>query len=409
MLFDFASYLLRLDPSQSYTVTQLTGGVVNITVRAIKSPATHANAGRFPDHRTIILKSVLALTMAFVITTDHLRWSVEALALSFWTPPDGPLEPILRELSVLVPHLLYHDQDSHVLILSDLGDLLTLREHISGQTILSGDVAFYQSVSVRLGSFFAVLHSNHSLQVVGNKRMDELQNPDVKGFIYNEVVVPVEACLKRFNIPDASQLYRRVESDFPRENRMEEQSLVVGDLWPGGILLSKVDAPEDVLGVVDWEFASLERGLNGDMAQLFAHLRLHLLASTEGSLAQTALETLLASISSTYRHQCRILGSAWTLPGSPRFVDSPCAASVFTLRSAFILHDREIINNALLQKWPCKCCEDSQYQNCALLTEMVNKGAWYLRRAGDNDVEFVGEENWREIYAENENILRGLL
>lgn len=56
MLFDFASYLLRLDPSQSYTVTQLTGGVVNITVRAIKSPATHANAGRFPDHRTIILK-----------------------------------------------------------------------------------------------------------------------------------------------------------------------------------------------------------------------------------------------------------------------------------------------------------------------------------------------------------------
>lgn len=56
MLFDFASYLLRLDPSQSYTVTQLTGGVVNVTVRAIKSPETHANVGRFPDHRTIILK-----------------------------------------------------------------------------------------------------------------------------------------------------------------------------------------------------------------------------------------------------------------------------------------------------------------------------------------------------------------
>lgn len=53
MLFDFASYLLKLDPSQSYTVKQLTGGVVNVTVRAIK---THANAGRFPDHRTIILK-----------------------------------------------------------------------------------------------------------------------------------------------------------------------------------------------------------------------------------------------------------------------------------------------------------------------------------------------------------------
>lgn len=316
----------------------------------------------------------------------------------------------------MVPHLLYHDQDSHILILSDLGDLLTLSEHISSQKILSGDVvAFYQSVGVRLGSFFAALHSNHSLQLVGKKRMDELRNPDVKGFIYNEVVVPIEACLKRFNIPDASQLYRRVESDFRRDNKIEEQSLVVGDLWPGGILLGKVDALEDVLGVVDWEFASLDRGLNGDMAQLFAHLHLHLLASTEGSVAQTALETLITSISSTYRRQCRILGSAWTLPASLGSVDSPCSAPVFSsggacvLRSAFILHGREMISNSLLQKWPCKCCGDSQQQNCALLTKMVNKGAWYLRRGGDNEVEFVGEENWREIYAQNEHILRGLL
>ena len=275
-------------------------------------------------------------------------------------------------------------------------------------------VAFYQRVGVRLGRFFAALHSKHSLQAVGKKRMDELRNPDVKDFIYNEVVVPVEACLQRFNISDASQLYRRVESDFQRENRIEEQSLVVGDLWPGGILLGKVDAPEDILGVVDWEFASLDRGLHGDMAQLFAHLHLHLLASTEGSVARTALQTLLASISSTYRRQCRILGLAWTLPASPGFVDSPSSAPVFSsegasvLRSAFILHGREMISNALLQKWPCKCCQDSQYQNCALLSEMVNKGAWYLRRAGDSEAESVGEENWREIY-ENENILRGLL
>lgn len=56
MLFDFASFLLKLDPSQSYTIKQLTGGVVNVTVRAVKSQATKASAGRFPEHGTMILK-----------------------------------------------------------------------------------------------------------------------------------------------------------------------------------------------------------------------------------------------------------------------------------------------------------------------------------------------------------------
>lgn len=56
IFFNFASYLLKLDPSQSYTIKQLAGGVVNITVRAVKFPATKANASRFPEHNTIILK-----------------------------------------------------------------------------------------------------------------------------------------------------------------------------------------------------------------------------------------------------------------------------------------------------------------------------------------------------------------
>lgn len=194
--------------------------------------------------------------------------------------------------------------------------------------------------------------------------MNQLRNPNIKSVIYNEVVLPLEACLKRFNISDTSQPYRRVESDFHRENRTEEQSLVVGDLWPGGILLGKADAPDFVMGIADWEFASYERGLNGDMAQLFAHLYLHLLASTEDSVAHIALKTLLASISSTYRRQRRLFGYAWTLPDSPAFADSPSAPLVSSararvLRSAFILHGREMISNTLLQKWSCKCCEDS--------------------------------------------------
>ena len=64
MLFDSKAYLARLDPSQDYTIHPLTGGVINFTVRAVKS-ALHSQhelaisprgKGKFPDHGSLILK-----------------------------------------------------------------------------------------------------------------------------------------------------------------------------------------------------------------------------------------------------------------------------------------------------------------------------------------------------------------
>lgn len=56
MLFDFSSYLSRIDPSQSYNIEPLTGGVVNVTVRAAKLLSAKADGGRFPEHQTMIMK-----------------------------------------------------------------------------------------------------------------------------------------------------------------------------------------------------------------------------------------------------------------------------------------------------------------------------------------------------------------
>jgi hypothetical protein len=66
MLFDFVSYLHRLDPSQSWSVQSLPGGLVNFTVRAIKSrPASGSRTEnksngsgpwRFAEHDSLILK-----------------------------------------------------------------------------------------------------------------------------------------------------------------------------------------------------------------------------------------------------------------------------------------------------------------------------------------------------------------
>lgn len=56
MLFDFQGYLSNLDPSHSYTIHQLIGGVVNVTVRAIKTSSSGRGGGCFPDRSTLILK-----------------------------------------------------------------------------------------------------------------------------------------------------------------------------------------------------------------------------------------------------------------------------------------------------------------------------------------------------------------
>jgi hypothetical protein len=53
MLFDFKSFLSKIDPSQKYEFQSLTGGLVNLTVRATKvSPF----GGIFPKRNTLILK-----------------------------------------------------------------------------------------------------------------------------------------------------------------------------------------------------------------------------------------------------------------------------------------------------------------------------------------------------------------
>jgi hypothetical protein len=54
MLFDFEPFLSKVDPSQKYEFQPLTGGLVNLTVRATKVSAS--GNGFFPKHNTLILK-----------------------------------------------------------------------------------------------------------------------------------------------------------------------------------------------------------------------------------------------------------------------------------------------------------------------------------------------------------------
>ena len=55
-MFDFLKYLTQIDPAPSYVVTPLTGGIVNVTVRASKETSSDAASGVFPGEKSVILK-----------------------------------------------------------------------------------------------------------------------------------------------------------------------------------------------------------------------------------------------------------------------------------------------------------------------------------------------------------------
>lgn len=198
-----------------------------------------------------------------------------------------------------------------------------------------------------------------------------------------------------------------------------------GDLSTGAILINEytfqtpnppMTSTTGLIGVIDWEFASLSgRALSGDISQLLALLHLHLLASQAVSPANGSTRAIISSLASSYRDGYQRDRTEWltysqnsTNPPAPT---SPIAA---VIRASFISHGQEMINNAIWKDWPCRCCSSTnsklieEKQKCVLLKEMVGKGAWYLARAGDDVKDFVEKESWRAIWAE-EKVLRGLI
>jgi hypothetical protein len=334
--------------------------------------------------------------------------TVEARGLALFTSPDGPLQALCGNSNVLVPQLLYHDLACNILVLSDLGPLSTLSQYLISEAANSNTL---RQMGKSLGGFFGELHSAQTKSLVGEEYLEEFYNPMVEEVIFEGAVRPIEGYLDKYHISNGPELYRRVLEDFQRINTTEEQGFILGDLWTGGILVGP--STNDAIGVIDWEFSGLGRGVSSDMAQLLAHLHLHLLASPSGSGTRRSVDELIQSLGSSYRHRIQALGQVLipSLKWTGSIPEVPVSTSVFaqTMRSTFLLHGREIINNAIERKWACKCCTLDSANDCLLTNAMVNRGAWYLNIAQANEEQFVRATNWKEICAESDWILGNLL
>ncbi|KAK5062498.1 hypothetical protein LTR84_004571 [Exophiala bonariae] len=224
-MFDFIAYLERLDPSYAYQVEQLTGGVINFTVRASKVTLTESpvvleatpgagngldvHFGRFPGHGSLILKHA-ASHIAEMGEGAHIpqtRQLVEATALALFLDETrkpgidssslpgarlGCLHTFLDGTGIMTPEILHYDASDHVLILSDLGALPDLsnvfcelggytpgsdngRPEVPlpppksprvGQRLTDNEVTFFENLGTKLGRFFARLHSQRVHQAI---------------------------------------------------------------------------------------------------------------------------------------------------------------------------------------------------------------------------------------------------
>jgi hypothetical protein len=371
------------------------------------------------------------------------RQIIEADALSlFSSAAPSSLQHISDSSSVSVPAVLYHDRDAYVLVLSDFGRLPNLSDvfgdlggHTFGietpkfyhdlipaktQNLTTDQTAFFRNVGSRLGQFFSCLHRPESCaKALAQYPPNHFRIPEIRDAVLELAITPVGNQIQLFpdlaSREEARTFAQWLVEDFKRETLGDERSFILGDSWTGAVLTSSRLIPNNptayTVGVIDWEFAGIGRGVHGDMSQFLAHLELLRISAQQNSVFLghlQAVEIMIDSLTSAYS---RASGTEkdHSYPRDkiqtlrPR--DSSCLAAK-KMRSAFLSHGAEMINVAFWKEWVCVSSDcpgekDGQHtktqHECILVRRMVEQGLWYLRHACKDVVTFCLDKNWKDI------------
>ncbi|KAF7509202.1 hypothetical protein GJ744_008262 [Endocarpon pusillum] len=422
----------RIDPMQSYVVQRLTGGLVNITARATRLSKSDIPVSRFASHSSFILKHAPPYVAGIgpEAPFSTFRQTIEARALSLFLPSSNSLHHLCEETEVRIPVLLHHDQEEHVLIISDLGPLPNLSEFFDDLASITTAKGVNKDSSARtssgvtpispaegvmigqkLGSFFAGLHQRTNVEMIRNEPYHDphfLKHDGMLDMVLEAAIRPVKEQLNLF--PDlfphdaVSMVYQRVEDNFTRTSDDDEKVLALGDCWTGALLigLGHPTGPPEV-AVIDWEFACVGRGVNGDIAQLLAHLCLFEIAAAWQGRADSGatIKAIMEGLIREYRSRSDALTQIW-LAKSKLVAPEPHSLTARLLRSAFLAHGAEIVNNAFWKDWVCfseLCCVrgPKEKHQCKLIQTMVRRGWWYLYHAREDEAGFVDKQNWDAI------------
>lgn len=136
-----------------------------------------------------------------------------------------------------------------------------------------------------------------------------------------------------------------------------------------------------------------------------AHLHL-LLLSACGETVREKAGTLLEAMRCAYHGVCVSTGSEWALSEVDQENDSSGGKHAQWIRDAWILHGREMINNAAEREWVgCVPLDGGPdiWSECPIRRRMAELGAWYVDVAGKSVPDMLAR--WEEV--KGEDFLRG--
>ena len=146
---------------------------------------------------------------------------------------------------VRTPKLLFYDDQDHVLIMEDAGNLPSLKGWL--QTGVSAETT--SRIGQALGRFLAKVHNS----TAGNEEVLSTFNgnqtaKDLSGTLYFGTL---PAAAEKFGYTD--DYFRKVAKDGENEVLESSEVLTFGDFWTGNILVSATDSEDFNLFVLDLE------------------------------------------------------------------------------------------------------------------------------------------------------------
>ncbi|PKS12402.1 hypothetical protein jhhlp_000606 [Lomentospora prolificans] len=397
MGFDFTDFLKAQSPGATYEIASLDGGLVNNTVRAKKTRGDESAPA------SLILKHappyVAAAGPEFPFSQE--RQTVEATALRAFQV-SGILASLPADGPVIVPAVIAHDPASAILALEDLGPLSTLWDMLSPVACANiPEVEFqsaYGKLGERIGRFFARVHTAETAsKLYSDPETSKTLSHNLTESIVNDVaVIPIIKRLNEFSIPGAETIHRRITEAYHAPKTLPRFSL--GDFHLGSVLVESWERQPYIAGesrklaVIDWEFARLAGGgVNSDIAQFLASLHCHLKSLEDTEPSYKAARVFVDALVKAYAEN-----TDFNREGVISSNDK-----LKLLRETLILHGREMINQAFERKGKWSGGDESR-------TRMIAKGAWYVRKAGDDIQGLKEQENWEALIGGDDGFIMDL-
>jgi hypothetical protein len=336
---------------------------------------------------------------------------MEARALAKFTPPDGILQDLGKDINIRIPQLLLYDEEEHILVIEDLGSHISLNSliaQLSPETSLSDldEMPIHlKSAGHRVGTFLAQLHSKATVRkILQTSSRDSLVNSFGFDVVFDNCIKPIQAKLQKYT-PDERKdaswknsieaWNKHILENFCRPNAPDEESFVMGDCYPGSILLPIDISPDNPVSVIDWEFSGIGRGHHGDMAQFLAHLTIAIMFAKHNSQRAIAVGAFADGFCEAYRNH----SSDWFGAIIPRELKDPeNRMRLEVLRSALNLYGGEIINAG---------CDDDFSPLKVDPVGAAAAGSWYVDKAGSSIDDMV-ETHWNDIASKKNNMLLSL-